>query len=294
MGDQTFMNNALVTATAMNLPVPSGQLDSYLREIYRIPVLTAEREQELAVRLRDTGDLQAARELVVSHLRFVVKIARGYSGYGLPLADLIQEGGIGLMKAVRRFNPDVGVRLVSFAVHWVKAEIHEFILRNWRIVKVATTKSQRKLFFNLRSSKKRLGWFSRDEVESVAEDLGVSPETVLEMESRLSGQDVSFDPPPAAGDDDEVNQTPSSYITAPGNTDPALTLEQSDWERQNSGHLHHALAQLDERSRIILEQRWLTDQKATLHQLADRFGVSAERIRQLEKNALNKLKTLMA
>jgi RNA polymerase sigma-32 factor len=185
MGDQTFMNNALVTATAMNLPVPSGQLDSYLREIYRIPVLTAEREQELAVRLRDTGDLQAARELVVSHLRFVVKIARGYSGYGLPLADLIQEGGIGLMKAVRRFNPDVGVRLVSFAVHWVKAEIHEFILRNWRIVKVATTKSQRKLFFNLRSSKKRLGWFSRDEVESVAEDLGVSPETVLEMEDRM-------------------------------------------------------------------------------------------------------------
>ena len=287
------MNNALVTATAMNLPVPSGQLDSYLREIYRIPVLTAEREQELAVRLRDTGDLQAARELVVSHLRFVVKIARGYSGYGLPLADLIQEGGIGLMKAVRRFNPDVGVRLVSFAVHWVKAEIHEFILRNWRIVKVATTKSQRKLFFNLRSSKKRLGWFSRDEVESVAEDLGVSPETVLEMESRLSGQDVSFDPP-VAGDDDEVNLTPSAYIAAPGSTDPALALEQSDWEQQNSGHLHHSLAQLDERSRIILEQRWLADQKATLHQLADRFGVSAERIRQLEKNAINKLKKLMA
>jgi len=287
------MNNALVTATAMNLPVPSGQLDSYLREIYRIPVLSAEREQELAIRLRDKDDLQAARELVVSHLRFVAKIARGYSGYGLPLADLIQEGGIGLMKAVRRFDPNVGVRLVSFAVHWVKAEIHEFILRNWRIVKVATTKAQRKLFFNLRSSKKRLGWFSRDEVESVAEDLGVSPETVLEMESRLSGQDVSFDPA-VTGADDEVNLTPSTYISAPGNADPALALEQSDWERQNSGHLRHSLAQLDERSRIILEQRWLADQKATLHKLADQFGVSAERIRQLEKNAINKLKKLMA
>jgi len=287
------MNNALVTATAITLPVPSEQLDSYLREVYRIPVLSAEREQELAIRLRDKDDLQAARELVVSHLRFVVKIARGYSGYGLPLSDLIQEGGIGLMKAVRRFDPNVGVRLVSFAVHWVKAEIHEFILRNWRIVKVATTKAQRKLFFNLRSSKKRLGWFSREEVESVAEDLGVSPETVLEMESRLSGQDISFDPA-VAGDDHEVNLTPSAYITAPGNTDPALALEQSDWERQNSGHLRHSLAQLDERSRIILEQRWLADQKATLHELADRFGISAERIRQLEKNALNKLKKLMA
>ncbi|MGB5406560.1 MAG: RNA polymerase sigma factor RpoH [Thiogranum sp.] len=287
------MNNALVTATAINLPVPSEQLGSYLREVYRVPVLSAEREQELAIRLRDKDDLQAARELVVSHLRFVVKIARGYSGYGLPLSDLIQEGGIGLMKAVRRFDPNVGVRLVSFAVHWVKAEIHEFILRNWRIVKVATTKAQRKLFFNLRSSKKRLGWFSRDEVESVAEDLGVSPETVLEMESRLSGQDISFDPA-VAGDDDEVNLTPSAYIAAPGSTDPALALEQSDWEQQNSGHLHHSLAQLDERSRIILEQRWLADQKATLHQLADRFGVSAERIRQLEKNAINKLKKLMA
>lgn len=287
------MNNALVTASTINLPVPSEQLGSYLREVYRIPVLSAEREQELAIRLREKDDLQAARELVVSHLRFVVKIARGYSGYGLPLSDLIQEGGIGLMKAVRRFDPTVGVRLVSFAVHWVKAEIHEFILRNWRIVKVATTKAQRKLFFNLRSSKKRLGWFSRDEVESVAEDLGVSPEAVLEMESRLSGQDVSFDPA-VTGADDEVNLTPSCYISAPGNADPALALEQSDWERQNSGHLHHSLGQLDERSRIILEQRWLSDQKATLHTLADRFGVSAERIRQLEKNAINKLKSLMA
>ena len=287
------MNNALVTASTINLPVPSEQLGSYLREVYRIPVLSAERERELATRLRDKDDLQAARELVVSHLRFVVKVARGYSGYGLPLSDLIQEGGIGLMKAVRRFDPDVGVRLVSFAVHWVKAEIHEFILRNWRIVKVATTKAQRKLFFNLRSSKKRLGWFSRDEVESVAEDLGVSPETVLEMESRLSGQDISFDPA-VAGDDDEVNHTPSTYISAPGSADPALVLEQSDLERQNSGQLHHSLAQLDERSRTILEQRWLADRKATLHELAGQFGVSAERIRQLEKNAINKLKKLMA
>jgi RNA polymerase sigma-32 factor len=287
------MSNALVTTHAMTLPVPSESLESYLREIYKYPVLSAERETELALRLRDDGDLEAARELVLSHLRFVAKIARGYSGYGLPLADLIQEGGIGLMKAVKRFDPDVGVRLVSFAVHWIKAEIHESVLRNWRIVKIATTKAQRKLFFNLRKSKKRLGWFNSEEVESVAEDLGVSPETVLEMESRLSGQDMSFDPAGASDDDDTV-WTPSSYLAAPHTADPAQALEQSDWEQQSNGHLHAALGQLDERTRIILEQRWLTDQKATLHELADRFGVSAERIRQLEKNALNKLKQLMA
>ncbi len=286
------MSNALAT-TAMNLPVPSERLDSYLQQIYRIPVLSAEREHELAVRLRDHGDLQAARELVVSHLRFVVKIARGYGGYGLPLSDLIQEGGIGLMKAVRRFDPDVGVRLVSFAVHWVKAEIHEYIIRNWRIVKVATTKAQRKLFFNLRSSKKRLGWFSREEVESVAKDLGVSPDTVLEMESRLSGQDVSFDPVGPV-DDEDSPWTPSAYLAAPTQTDPSQSLEQSDWEQQSNDRLRQALEQLSERDRIILEQRWLTEHKATLHQLADRFGVSAERIRQLEKNALGKLKTLMS
>jgi len=287
------MSNALVTTHAMTLPVPGDSLGSYLREVYRYPVLSAERETELALRLRDNDDLEAARELVLSHLRFVVKIARGYSGYGLPLADLIQEGGIGLMKAVKRFNPEFGVRLVSFAVHWIKAEIHEYVLRNWRIVKVATTKAQRKLFFNLRSSKKRLGWFNREEVESVAEDLGVSPETVLEMESRLSGQDMSFDPA-GSNEDDDTTWTPSSYLAAPQTTDPALALEQSDWEQQSSGHLHAALQQLDERTRIILEQRWLTDQKATLHELADRFGVSAERIRQLEKNAIGKLKQLMA
>ncbi len=287
------MDHALVRKSAISLPVASEQLDAYLREIYRIPVLSAEREKELAIRLRDNDDLAAARELVVSHLRFVVKIARGYTGYGLPLSDLIQEGGIGLMKAVRRFNPDIGVRLVSFAVHWVKAEIHEFILRNWRIVKVATTKAQRKLFFNLRSSKKRLGWFSREEVESVASDLGVSPETVLEMESRMSGQDVSYDPV-VTSEEDDSNQTPSSFVSAPKSTDPALALEQSDWDQRNSGRLHDALKQLDDRARTILEQRWLAEHKATLHDLADRFGVSAERIRQLEKNAIKKLKQLMA
>jgi RNA polymerase sigma-32 factor len=287
------MSNALVTSNAMTLPVPGEQLDSYLQAVYRVPVLSAERERELALRLRDRQDVDAARELVVSHLRFVVKIARGYSGYGLPLADLIQEGGIGLMKAVKRFDPDVGVRLVSFAVHWIKAEIHEFILRNWRIVKVATTKAQRKLFFNLRSSKQRLGWFSREEVESVAEDLGVSPQTVVEMESRLSGQDVSFDPPTSAGDED-VNWAPAAYLQAPAAMDPAQELEHSDWETQASDRLHAALQQLGERDRVILEQRWLREQKATLQELADRFDVSAERIRQLEKNAIGRLQKIMA
>ncbi len=286
------MSNALVTTNAITLPVASEQLGSYLQAVYRVPVLSAEREHELALRLRDHEDVEAARELVVSHLRFVVKIARGYTGYGLPLSDLIQEGGIGLMKAVKRFDPDVGVRLVSFAVHWIKAEIHEFILRNWRIVKVATTKAQRKLFFNLRRSKQRLGWFSREEVESVAEDLGVSPQTVVEMESRLSGQDVSFDP--ASAEDEDVSWSPSAYLQAPASCDPAQALENNDWESQASGRLHLALQRLDERDRVILEQRWLSEQKATLHELADRFGVSAERIRQLEKSAIGKLKKLMA
>jgi RNA polymerase sigma-32 factor len=287
------MSNALVATTnAMTLPAPGEQLDNYLQAVYRVPVLSAEREHELAVRLRDHQDVEAARELVVSHLRFVVKIARGYSGYGLPLADLIQEGGIGLMKAVKRFDPDVGVRLVSFAVHWIKAEIHEFILRNWRIVKVATTKAQRKLFFNLRSSKKRLGWFSREEVESVAEDLGVTPQTVMEMESRLSGQDVSFDPSDNQEDEDS-HWAPAAFLQAPVSMDPAHAIEHSDWESQSSDRLYAALQQLDERDRVILEQRWLREQKATLHELADRFGVSAERIRQLEKNAIARLKTIM-
>jgi RNA polymerase sigma-32 factor len=288
------MSQALITRKSLSLPVPSDRLDHYLREINRFPVLSAERERELAIRLRDHSDLEAARELILSHLRFVVKIARGYTGYGLPLADLIQEGGIGLMKAVKRFDPDVGVRLVSFAVHWVRAEIHEFILRNWRIVKVATTKAQRKLFFNLRSSKKRLGWFSREEVESVARDLGVNPETVLEMESRLSGQDVSYDPLWSAENDEDGGWTPAAYLAGPEKADPAQALENSDWERNASEELQCALAELDERARFIVEQRWLCDHKATLQELADRFGVSAERIRQIENNAMKKLRSLMA
>jgi RNA polymerase sigma-32 factor len=287
------MTHALANTSSITLPVPGGQLDGYLRQINRIPVLSAEREKELAIRLRDHNDVQAARELVLSHLRFVVKIARGYSGYGLPLGDLIQEGGIGLMKAVKRFDPDVGVRLVSFAVHWIRAEIHEYILRNWRIVKVATTKAQRKLFFNLRSAKKRLGWFSQEEVESVAEDLGVPAQTVLEMESRMSGQDLSFDPV-APADDEETTWTPAAYLAAPAAADPAQVVEESDWDAQSSDRLTDALAELDERARVIVERRWLTDDKTTLQELADEFGVSAERIRQLEKNAIDKLKQLMA
>ena len=287
------MSNALATATTFNFPAPGGELNSYLRKIHQIPILSAEREHLLAVRLRDHNDLQAARELVMSHLRFVARIARGYNGYGLPQADLIQEGGIGLMKAVRRFDPEMGVRLASFAVHWIRAEIHEYVLRNWRIVKVATTKAQRKLFFNLRSTKKRLGWLNREEVEAVAEDLGVTPENVLEMESRLGGHDVSFDPLDASSDEDS-EWTPAAYLSAPDHSDPALALERSDNASQNKSQLHQALAELDERSRVILEQRWLSDDKATLQKLADRFSVSAERIRQLEKSALNKLKTLVA
>jgi len=232
--------------------------------------------------------------LVMSHLRFVVRIARGYNGYGLALGDLVQEGNIGLMKAVKRFDPDAGVRLVSYAVHWVRAEIHEFVLRNWRIVKVATTKSQRKLFFNLRSKKKRLGWLNQEEVNSVAEDLGVKPEVVMEMESRLSGQDIGFDLTAADDDEDSRQFAPAAYLTDESN-DPALTIEQDDWHSETTNHLSIALEQLDDRSRTILQERWLTDQKSTLHELAARYGVSAERIRQLEKNAISKLqKTMLA
>ena len=288
------MSNALATATPFNFPAPGGDLNNYLIKINKIPILSADREYLLAVRLRDDNDLRAARELVMSHLRFVARIARGYNGYGLPQADLIQEGGIGLMKAVRRFDPELGVRLASFAVHWIRAEIHEYVLRNWRIVKVATTKAQRKLFFNLRSTKKRLGWLNREEVEAVAEDLGVTPENVMEMESRLSGHDVSFDPLDAGSSDEDSEWTPAAYLSAPDHSDPALALECSDSASQNNSQLHEALAELDERSRVILEQRWLSDDKTTLQKLADQFGVSAERIRQLEKNALNKLKTLVA
>ena len=274
------------------LPLPTGNLDQYIQAAFSLPVLSAEEERSLAVRLQHDNDLEAARQLVMAHLRFVIRIARGYSGYGLALGDLIQEGNIGLMKAVKRFDPDVGVRLVSFAVHWVRAEMHEFILRNWRIVKVATTKAQRKLFFNLRSKKQRLGWMNRDEVNTIAQDLGVKPETVLEMESRLSGHDIGYDL--AGSDDDEESRqfAPAAYLTDASN-DPALAVEQHDWDRQARNNLQDALVTLDDRSREILEARWLTEDKATLHDLAARYGVSAERIRQLEKNAIGKLKKTM-
>jgi len=267
--------------------LPTGSIDSYISAAYQIPVLTADEERDLAERLRDHGDMDAARRLVMSHLRFVIRVARGYLGYGLPLPDLIQEGSVGLMKAVRRFEPDVGVRLVSFAVHWIRAEIHEYILRNWRIVKVATTKAQRKLFFNLRSRKKRLGWFSRDEVLGVAEELGVKPETVLEMESRLANQDMAFDG--SDTDDDDSPSAPATYLPD-SRMEPAENFEQADTEANQNERLYAALAGLDDRSKTILRERWLTEKKQTLHELAEQFGVSAERIRQIEKNAMKKLK----
>jgi RNA polymerase sigma-32 factor len=274
------------------LPQATGNLDQYIKAAFSVPVLTLEEERSLAERLQQDSDLDAARQLVMSHLRFVVRIARGYSGYGLALGDLIQEGNIGLMKAVKRFDPSVGVRLVSFAVHWVRAEIHEFILRNWRIVKVATTKAQRKLIFNLRSRKKRLGWMNQEEINAIAADLGVKPETVLEMESRLSGKDVGFDPVVSDDDDDSPGFAPAAYLTDATN-DPALSVEQDDWSSRKTDNLIEALEQLDDRSRIILEERWLAEEKCTLHDLAARYNVSAERIRQLEKNALDKLKRTM-
>ena len=287
------MTQALVTRNqTLAIPMPTGNLNQYIHAAFKIPVLSATEERSLALRLQSEGDLDAARELVMSHLRFVVRIARGYSGYGLALGDLVQEGNIGLMKAVKRFDPDAGVRLVSYAVHWVRAEIHEFVLRNWRIVKVATTKSQRKLFFNLRSKKKRLGWLNQEEVNNVAEDLGVKPEVVMEMESRLSGQDIGFDLTAADDDEDSHHFAPAAYLTDESN-DPALVVEQSDWSSEATGNLSSAMEQLDERSRTILQERWLTEDKSTLHELAARYDVSAERIRQLEKNAIGKLKKSM-
>jgi len=271
---------------AIQTIIPTGSFDTYVSAAYQLPMLSAEEEHQLAVDLRDNNDLEAARSLVMSHLRFVIKIARGYSGYGLALPDLVQEGTVGLMKAVKRFNPDMGVRLVSFAVHWIKAEIHEFVLRNWRIVKVATTKAQRKLFFNLRSSKKRLGWFSQEEVNDVAEQLGVKPETVLQMEARMSNHDVAFE---TSSDDDQVAVSPAAYLPDL-RMEPSLQLERTDSEADEKKRLYSALENLDERSRSILQARWLSDKKATLHQLADRYGVSAERIRQIEKSAMQKLK----
>lgn len=267
--------------------MPTGTIEAYISSAYQIPVLTPEEEKSLATQLRDHGDMTAARRLVTSHLRFVIRIARGYLGYGLPLPDLIQEGTVGLMKAVRRFEPDMGVRLVSFAVHWIRAEIHEYILRNWRIVKIATTKAQRKLFFNLRSAKKRLGWFSRQEVEDVAADLGVKPETVLQMESRLANQDLSFDG--LEDDDDDAPSAPSTYLPDL-RMEPSRLLEYEDTDRNQRDRLHAALQGLDERSKTILHERWLAEKKQTLHELAEQFGVSAERIRQIEKNAMKKMR----
>ena len=281
----------MTTHLEMQLAVPTGNLESYIQATRSIPMLSVEEEHALATQLQNEGDLDAAQKLVLSHLRFVVHIARGYSGYGLPQADLIQEGNIGLMKAVKRFDPTVGVRLVSFAVYWIRAEIHEFILRNWRIVKVATTKAQRKLFFNLRSSKTRLGWFNQEEVERVADDLGVTPKDVLEMESRMSGHDITFDAP----DDDDENThsfAPANYLQDMSQ-DPARVIEAGDLADHAHEQLSTALIKLDDRSRDIIQQRWLTDDKATLHQLADKYQVSAERIRQLENNAIKKLKLAM-
>ncbi|WP_066092381.1 RNA polymerase sigma factor RpoH [Xanthomonas massiliensis] len=284
------------TTTALvpnNLPIPSalGSLDAYIGAVNQIPVLTAEDEHALAVRFRDNEDLDAARELVHSHLRFVVHVARGYNGYGLPLGDLIQEGNIGLMKAVKRFDPDMGVRLVSFAVHWIRAEMHEFILKNWRIVKVATTKAQRKLFFNLRKSKTRLGWMNAAEVSAVAKDLNVSEREVLEMESRLSGRDIGFDAP-SDEDDDHAPPSPAAYLVA-DQEDPSQAYEREDSEDNQLQLLREGLAELDARSRDIIRRRWLDDEhKVTLQDLADEYGVSAERIRQIEANALKKMKAL--
>jgi RNA polymerase sigma-32 factor len=289
---QNPMSTALV---ANNLPIPSalGSLEAYIGAVHQVPVLSAEDEQRLARRLRDEDDLAAAQELVLSHLRFVVHVARGYSGYGLPLGDLIQEGNIGLMKAIKRFDPNVGVRLVSFAVHWIRAEMHEFILKNWRIVKVATTKAQRKLFFNLRKSKTRLGWLNAEEVRAVAADLNVSEREVLEMESRLSGRDIGFDAP-ADEDDDHAPPSPAAYLMAEGE-DPSQAYERADGEDHQLALLREGMAKLDARSRDIIKRRWLdADSKITLQELADEYGVSAERIRQVEANALKKMKALFA
>ncbi|MGB5209256.1 MAG: RNA polymerase sigma factor RpoH [Gammaproteobacteria bacterium] len=273
---------------------PVGSIDAYIQAVATIPILTKEEEVALATRFREHEDLEAARQLVLSHLRFVVHIARSYNGYGLQLGDLIQEGNVGLMKAVKRFDPQVGVRLVSFAVHWIRAEIHEFVLRNWRVVKVATTKAQRKLFFNLRKAKKRLGWLSAEETRAVAEDLGVTAREVNEMEMRLSSRDVAFDPAPSVSDDDEGSYTPSAYLRSNEEVDPALLVEADDWETDSTSRLAAALKRLDERSRHILQARWLDEEKRTLQDLADEYQVSAERIRQLEANAIKKLRGMVA
>jgi len=276
--------------------VPQGSIEAYIQGVNNIPMLTAEQEKELGERLQNEGDVDAARQLIMSHLRFVVHVARGYAGYGLSQADLIQEGNIGLMKAVKRFNPAVGVRLVSFAVHWVKAEIHEFVLRNWRVVKVATTKAQRKLFFNLRKSKKRLGWFTSAEVQTVADTLGVSTKDVVEMESRMSYSDQAFD---LYADDDSdkdsgsMSFSPAQYLEDNA-SDVAQQVERENWDKSASQRLAKAISELDDRSQDIVSSRWLAEDKATLQELANRYGVSAERVRQLEKNAMKKLREFIA
>ena len=276
---------------SMALSVPhNGSIEGYIQAVSSIDMLSAEEERELAVRLREDEDLQAARKLVMSHLRFVVRIAKSYSGYGLPQADLIQEGNIGLMKAVKRFDPTVGVRLVSFAVHWIKAEIHEFVLKNWRIVKVATTKAQRKLFFNLRKAKKRLGWFTHEEVQTVANELGVSTKEVLQMEARMSSQDQAFD---LSADEDETGNFAPVQFLEDKSSDVETDVINSDWDANASKRLYSAIKTLDERSQDIIETRWLADSKITLQDLADKYEVSAERVRQIEKNAMKKLQAAM-
>ncbi len=270
---------------------PIGSLDAYFDAVSRSPVLSREDESALATRFRAENDLDAARQLVLSHLRFVVHIARGYTGYGLPIGDIVQEGNVGLMKAVKRFDPAVGVRLVSFAVHWIRAEIHEYVLRNWRLVKIATTKAQRKLFFNLRKYKRNLGWLSAEETQAVARELGVSASEVTEMERRLSSRDLSYDPAPDA-DDEEESYSPAAYLPAP-DADPAVQVERAEWDDDVTGKVADALSQLDARSQAILRARWMNEPKATLHDLADEYGVSAERIRQIEANAIKKLRKLV-
>ena len=277
--------------TALTVP-QSGSIESYMQSAYSIPMLTAERENELATRLYNDNDLQAAQELIMSHLRFVIHIAKGYAGYGLAQADLVQEGNIGLMKAVKRFDPNVGVRLVSFAVHWIKAEIHEFVLKNWRIVKVATTKAQRKLFFNLRKSKKRLGWFTHKEVQKVAEELGVSEKEVLQMEARMGSQDTAFDLSSDDGDDNS-NFAPAQYLEDKS-VDVESAVINADYDSNASARLYSAIKTLDERSQHIIETRWLSDNKMTLQDLAAKYQVSAERVRQIEKNAMKKIQSAMA
>lgn len=273
---------------ALPITLTAKNFDAYLNVVGQTNKLNVEEEYKLAILYRDHGDLEAAKQLVMTNLRFVAHIARGYSGYGLPMNDIVQEGNIGLMKAVKRFNPDVGVRLVSFAVHWIRAEIHEYVIKNWRIVKVATTKAQRKIFFNLRKSKKRLGWLSKDEAEGIATNLNVDIKTVYEMETRLDGKDMTFDLPKSSNDEESYN-APISYLQQ-HNADPAILLENADWQGHKETLLTNALQDLDERSQDIVASRWLTEKKMTLHELAKRHDVSAERIRQLEKNAMKKLK----